>query len=55
MALLMPRKLVNQWLAKNSKEWFYTEDDLLKEIARAFGVSVTVAAIRLTKLGYWKV
>ena len=55
LALLMPKKLVEQWLAKNHAKWFQTDDDLLKKIAKDFAVSMTVAAIRLHELGYWKV
>lgn len=55
MCLLMPRNLVQEWMDKHDKRWNMTEDDTIKAFARDFGVSITCAVIRLTKLGYFKV
>ena len=53
ICLLMPEKLVRQWLRDNPPMDF-SEDDTLKKLAKDFAVSMTVAAIRLQQLGVLK-
>lgn len=54
MCLMMPEKLVRQWMRLHMPRGIdISEDDDLKTIAKAFNVSTMVAAIRLKKLGYF--
>lgn len=48
--LLMPEGLVRKWLLGRSR-FEITDDEMLKQIAKDFRVSMTLAAIRLYQLG----
>lgn len=59
MCLLMPEKLVRDWLKRHDVKawdcWDCTEDDVLKIFAKDFGVSMTIATLRLQQLGVFKI
>lgn len=50
MCLLMPESLVREWITKNGTAEL-TDDEFLKKLARVFGVSMTIASVRLNDLG----
>lgn len=55
ICLLMPEKLVRDWIKKQEPtKWDATEDDFMKRFAKDFGVSMTLAAVRLHQLGILK-
>ena len=51
MCLLMPEHLVLKWLEKRGKEIDLCDDKLISDLAKAFQVPTTVAALRLVDLG----
>lgn len=55
LCLLMPEQLVRAWVSKYGPPVELTEDRHLRRMARAFGVSMTMAGIRLQQLGIWRI
>lgn len=50
MCLLMPEKLVSEYVKKNGGADL-CDDEWLKRFAKTFGVSMTLASVRLRDLG----
>lgn len=48
--LLMPEELVRKWVLAHDR-FDIADDDMLRQIAKDFQVSMTLAAIRLFQLG----
>ena len=54
ISLLMPKQLVHNWVEAHGPLDF-CDDGALKQMAKDFGVSLVVAAVRLSGLGYFRV
>jgi Zn-dependent peptidase ImmA (M78 family) len=54
MCLLMPEKLVRRWVREHGSGFDWGDDDSLGLLAKDFGVSMTLAAIRLSDLGFFQ-
>ena len=52
VCLLMPESLVREWIGKHKTVLDYCDDEGIKAVAKTFGVTVTLAAVRLHQLGY---
>jgi Zn-dependent peptidase ImmA (M78 family) len=52
VCLLMPESLVREWIGKHKLVLDYGDDKGIKAVAKTFGVTVTLAAVRLHQLGY---
>jgi len=52
VCLLMPESLVRAWIGEHKLVLDYGDDEGIKAMAKTFGVTVTLAAVRLHQLGY---